>query len=297
MVWYGMGCRHGRACLGSWVQRITYTSNDCYRRRCYCQSWFEHVSTACGELGTFSRSHQACLVTQVPIQKMPPSRPAPASSHMPSGTASQRPATAQSSEKPSKARKRAKQAAGAGTVLLALFSFVVFLGPLGPMAGPRLSGSAPALGHLHSAGFLPGSASMGGHLGGGRVLMAISSNSSDAQEAPPSLQHNQTALALPVEASLFLPDEALARVEDSEEGVVGDNFSGQGKVVSPGRWGGVLEAAHVTPLKSLVLRPSNKQAEVQALQGLKVTSVVPAVPAHARTWSMYCGNHLRLASA
>ncbi|KAL3144021.1 hypothetical protein ABBQ32_003825 [Trebouxia sp. C0010 RCD-2024] len=206
---------------------------------------------------------------KVPIQKMPPSRPAPASSHMPSGTASQRPAAAQSSGQPSKARKRAKQAAGASTVLLALFSFVVFLGPLGPAAGPRLSGSTPALGHPHSAGLLPGSASMGGHIGSGRVLMGIGSNASDAQEVPFSLQHNQTALALPVEDSLFLPDEGLSMAEDSQEAVVGDNFSGQGKVVSPGRWGGVLEAAPVAPIKSLVLRPSNKQAEVQALQGLK----------------------------
>lgn len=249
------------------------------------------------------QSFSASLVTQVPIQKMPPSRPAPASSHMPSGTASQRPAAAQSSGQPSKARKRAKQAAGASTVLLALFSFVVFLGPLGPAAGPRLSGSTPALGHPHSAGLLPGSASMGGHIGSGRVLMGIGSNASDAQEVPFSLQHNQTALALPVEDSLFLPDEGLSMAEDSQEAVVGDNFSGQGKVVSPGRWGGVLEAAPVAPIKSLVLRPSNKQAEVQALQGLKVTSEVPAVPAtckyveHVLLSSMCCGSRSRLVSA
>ena len=227
------------------------------------------------------------FVMQVPIQKMPPSRPAPASSHVPSGTASQRPANTQSSGQPSKGRKRAKQAAGAGTVLLALFSFVVFLGPLGPMAGPRLSGSAPALGHLHSAGSLPGSESMGGHIGSGRVLMAIGTNTSDAQEAPPPLQDNHTALALPVDDPLFSSEEAVSIAEDTGAGIVGVNFSAPGM-------GEVVKSAHSAAFKSLVLRPSNKKAEVQALQRLKVLSTLRHCQQHARRWSMYCGNSLKI---
>ena len=244
-----------------------------------------------------SSSISFAFCVQVPIQKMPPSRPAPASSHVPSGTASQRPANPQSSGQPSKGRKRAKQAAGAGTVLLALFSFVVFLGPLGPMAGPRLSGSAPALGHLHSAGSLLGSESMGGHIGSGRVLMAIGTNVSDADKAPLSLQHNQAALVLPVDDPLLFPEEAVSTAEDTRAGIVGDNFSAQGKGVSQGRWGEVAEAAHSAAFKSLVLRPSNKKAEVQALQGLKVLSTLHHCQQHARQWSMHCGNPSRLAPA
>lgn len=200
------------------------------------------------------------FVAQVPIQKLPAARPAPAGRAQ-FGASSQHHAHSQSAGQPSKARKRAKQVAGAGTILLALFSFVVFLGPLGPLAGPRLSGSAP---------FLPGSESMVSHTGSGRVLMAVGSNSSD--DLDNSLPHNRTALELPVYN--FLPVQVVAPTEGSDESLVADNFSDQGKVVSRG-WGGgrVMEAGHVAPFKSVVLRPSNKKAEVQALQGLKVTSV------------------------
>jgi len=38
-----------------------------------------------------------------------------------------------------------------------------------------------------------------------------------------------------------------------------------------------LDAAHVEPSKSIVLRPSNREAESQALQGLKVLSRVLAL--------------------
>lgn len=194
---------------------------------------------------------------------MPAARPAPAGRHVPSGASSQHHANVQSStQQPFKARKRAKQAAGAGTFLLALFSFVVFLGPLGPLVGPRLSGSTAALEHL-------GSASLDGHMRNGRVLMAVGSNSSGVLE--PSLQHNETALQLPVDNSLFLGEAAVSTAEGSDESQVADNFSGEGRVVNPGSWGDVLEAPHVEPFKSVVLRPSNKKAEVKALQSLKVT--------------------------
>ena len=201
---------------------------------------------------------------------MPAARPAPASSAQ-FGTSKQHHATNQSASQASKARKRAKQAAGAGTLLLALFSFVVFLGPLGPLSGPRLSVSAPDLGHLGSAPFLPGSESMAGHTGSGRILMAVGSNTSDVLDS--SLQHNQTALELPVNNSLLLRKAIALTTDGSDESFVADNFSDHGKVVSQGWLGGrVLEAGHVEPFKSVVLRPSNKNAEVQALQGLKVTS-------------------------
>lgn len=110
-------------------------------------------------------------------------------------------------------------------------------------------------------------------MGSGRVLMAIGSNSSDGQK-PPSLQNNQTALQLLVDNSLILHEEAVSLAEDAQGGVVADNFSGQGKAVSEGWRGKVSEGAHVAPFKSLLLRPSNKKAEVQALQGLKVTSML-----------------------
>lgn len=200
---------------------------------------------------------------------MPAARPAPAGSHAQLGASGQHHASNQSSSQPSKAHKRAKQAAGAGTVLLALFSFVVVLGPLGPLAGPRLSGSAPDLGHLGSAPF-PGSEGMAGHMGGGRVLMAVGSNSSDVLEQP--RQHNPE---LPVNNSLLVGQVSDLTVEGGEQSVVADNFSGHGEVVSQGWLGGaVLERAPEEPLKSVVLRPSNKKAEGQALQGLKVNEVI-----------------------
>lgn len=220
---------------------------------------------------------------QVPIQKMPAARPAPAGSAQ-FGASSQHRANSQSAGQPSKARKRAKQAAGAGTIMLALFSFVVFMGPFGPLAGPRLSGPAPALGHSGSAPLLPGSESLAGHMGSGRVLMAVGSNSSDVLDD--SLQHNQTTLELPVDNSLLLRREIVSTSEGSDESVVSDNFSDQGKLVSQGWLGGrELEASHVEPLKSVVLRPSNKNAEVQALQGLKV------VPMPSTATNLYAVHH------
>ena len=207
---------------------------------------------------------------------MPAARPAPVGSHAQTGAHSQHHASNQSSGQPSKARKRAKQAAGAGTVLLALFSFVVVLGPLGPLAGPRLSGSAPDPGHLGSAPF-PGSEGMAGHMGGGRVLMAVGANSSDVLDKPQ--QHN---LELPVNDSLLVGGQAgVLTAEGAEQSVVADNFSGHGEVGSQGWLGGaVLEGAHVEPLKSVVLRPSNKKAEGQALQGLKVATHCLALTAN-----------------
>lgn len=227
----------------------------------------KHVQYACAV-------HQVSLATQVPIQKMPAARPAPAGSHAQIGAHSQHYASNQSSGQPSKARKRAKQAAGAGTVLLALFSFVVVLGPLGPLAGPRLSGSAPDLGHLGSAPF-PGSEGVAGRMGSGRVLMAVGSNSSDVLDKPQ--QHNpaqQKNLELPVNNSLLVGQAGVLTAEGNDQSMVADNFSGHGEVVSQGWLGGaVVEGAPVEPLKSVVLRPSNKKAEGQALQGLKVHSL------------------------
>ena len=102
--------------------------------------------------------------------------------------------------------------------------------------------------------------------------MAVGSNSSDVLDR--SLQHNQTMLELPGNNSLLLRGAIDSTTEGSDESFVYDKFSDQGKVVSHGWLGGsVLEAGHVEPFKSVVLRPSNKDAEVQVLQGLKVTSM------------------------
>lgn len=102
--------------------------------------------------------------------------------------------------------------------------------------------------------------------------MAVGSNSSDVLGKPQ--QHNQTALELPVNDSLLVGQVGVLTAEGDDQSVVADNFSGHGEVVSQG-WlrGAVLEGAPVEPIKSVVLRPSNKKAEGQALQGLKVTSL------------------------
>ena len=204
---------------------------------------------------------------------MPAARPAPASSHMPSNASSQQSrqhaVNAPSSGQPSKGRKRAKQAAGAGTVLLALFSFIVFLGPLGPLGGAGLSRTAPALGHLASSQDLPASQAMDHHhVGGGRVLMAVPTNKSDGLDSP--LTDDQSALVLPVNSSLF--DQALITATSTGDSVVNESLSGQGQVIRQAWWPSMLVAAHVEPSKSIVLRPSNKKVESEALQGLKVTT-------------------------
>ena len=202
---------------------------------------------------------------------MPASRPA----SVPSGTSSQQSsqhcANVQTTVMPAKARKRAKQAAGAGTVLLALFSFVVFLGPFSPMAGPSMQsmshGRIPQ-GDTHMV--LPDFGSSMDHpMGGGRVLMAAGVE--NATVASPN--SNETQLVLPNNSSFDGQAVLLAEGSDDngalvnvrhDRGLDTDNVSGKGW------WSGLLEAAHVEPSKSIVLRPSNREAESQALQGLKV---------------------------
>ncbi len=209
---------------------------------------------------------------------MPASRPA-----VPSGTSShqssQHPANIQMSGPPAKARKRAKQAAGAGTVLLALFSFVVFLGPLGPMAGPSLN----ALGQSHAPlgpathMVLPDPGSLMDHpSGGGRVLMSVGGEnvtdaspvSNETQLVPIDASFNGQAMSL---AEGSGDNGVLVEVRQDDGGVVQSGAGGQGW------WSGLLDAAHVEPSKSIVLRPSNREAESQALQGLKVVSLVLAL--------------------
>ena len=111
--------------------------------------------------------------------------------------------------------------------------------------------------------------------------MAVGSNSSD--DLDNSLQHNQNALELPVYNSLPLRGAVASPTESSDESEVADNFSDQDTVVSQGWLGGrAMEAGHVAPFKTVVLRPSNKKAENQALQGLKVSvlpSIAPNMPA------------------
>ena len=131
---------------------------------------------------------------------------------------------------------------------------------------------------------------MAGHMGSGRVLMAVGSNSSDMLDS--SLQHNQTALELPVNNSLLVGKAIASTTEGSDVSFVADNFSDQGKVVSQGWLGGrMLEAGHVEPFKSVVLRPSNKNAEVQALQGLKVT---PTPSTATNMWIVHCSRVISL---
>ena len=190
---------------------------------------------------------------------------------MPSGASSrqssQQATNVQSAGPPAKARKRAKQAAGAGTVLLALFSFVIFLGPLGPMAGPGPPlGPALGLGHLEVSQGMPASDSMTPHMSSGRVLMAVGPNTSDTVDS--SSQDNQTVLVLPANQSFLQED--LSTAEGSGESIGRDTHPAQGQVIGEGWWPRVVEAGHVEPFKSIVLRPSNKKAESQALQGLKV---------------------------
>lgn len=209
---------------------------------------------------------------KVPIQKMPASRPASVPSSTSSHQSSQHPANIQPSGPPAKARKRAKQAAGAGTVLLALFSFVVFLGPIGPMAGPSLN----ALGRSHAPlgpatqMVLPGPGSLMDHpSGGGRVLMSV-----DGENVTDALPvSNETQLVLPINASFS--GQAISLAEGSgDNGVLLEVLQDDGGVVQSGAagqgwWSGLLDAAHVEPSRSIVLRPSNREAESQALQGLK----------------------------
>ena len=232
------------------------------------------------------------LCNQVPIQKMPAVRPSPAASHMLSSSSSrqssQHATNVQSPAQPAQARKRAKQAAGAGTVLLALFSFVIFLGPLGPLAGQGLwSGPAPGLGHLGSSQGLPASDSMTPHIGGGRVLMAVGTNTSDMLDS--SSQENQTVLVIPANQSFF--EEVLSIAEGSGESTGSENRPGQGQITGEAWWPRVMEAGHVEPSKSIVLRPSNKKAESQALQGLKVNSQWSALLS-GPTWQALCALQL-----
>ena len=205
---------------------------------------------------------------------MPASRPASVPSATSSHQSSQHPANVHTSGPPAKARKRAKQAAGAGTVLLALLSFVVFLGPFGPMAGLSLQ-SLPhrQLSMQTTQMGLPESGSSMDHtLGGGRVLMSVGvEDSTDVVSGK-----NETQLVLPINASFG--GNAMSLAEGSGENGVLVEVRDDGGVIKvedteQGWWSGLLNTAHVEPSKSVVLRPSNREAESQALQGLKVTLV------------------------
>ena len=200
-----------------------------------------------------------------------------------------------------KLRKRAKQAAGAGTVLLALFSFVVFCGPLGPFSSP-----SPALqalpvdpsGQISTAAtaLVPSQAG-GGHqsLGGGRVLMSLEEQNATA--ALPVSNATQLVLVTNMSDSEHHPTQAASLSEGSGDNsallntakgtgmraVQGDStallevtaaeaMAEAGRDKGQGWWSRLLEAAHVEPSKSIVLRPSNREVESQALQGLKANS-------------------------
>ncbi len=218
---------------------------------------------------------------------MPASRPASVLSGTSSHQSSQHPANIQTSGPPAKARKRAKQAAGAGTVLLALFSFVVFLGPLGPMAGPSLNTPGQSHGPLGPTTrmVLPDPGSLMDHpSGGGRVLMSVAGD--NATDVLPV--SNETQLVLPINASFN--GQAMSLAEGSgDNGVLLEVRQDDGGVVQSGAagqgwWLGLLDAAHVEPSKSIVLKPSNREAESQALQGLKVPSLVLALQQSSLSW-------------
>lgn len=161
---------------------------------------------------------------------------------------------------PQRVRKRVKQAAGAGTVLLALFSFVVFMGPLGPLQrfAPAPQDFAHSLSAETTAGELHSS---------GRVLMSLPSGS---EHVPVVL--NETQLQL-------LHDSRLPKngVVPLMEG------SGENDVATPGRpgaetwlqgqgwWSDGPDHAPFDSPKSIMLKPSDKAAEQQALQGLKAS--------------------------
>ena len=108
--------------------------------------------------------------------------------------------------------------------------------------------------------------------GGGRVLMSV-----DGENVTDALPvSNETQLVLPINASFS--GQAISLAEGSgDNGVLLEVLQDDGGVVQSGAagqgwWSGLLDAAHVEPSRSIVLRPSNREAESQALQGLKVVS-------------------------
>jgi len=151
------------------------------------------------------------------------------------------------------------------------------------MAGPSLN----ALGQSHAPlgpathMVLPNPGSLMDHpSGGGRVLMSVGGES--ATDALPV--SNETQLVLPINASFNGQAMSLAEGsgDNGDNGVLVEVQQDDGGVVQSGAagqgwWSGLLDAAHVEPSKSIVLRPSNREAESQALQGLKVLSLVLAL--------------------
>lgn len=188
------------------------------------------------------------------------------------------------SAQPQRARKRVKQAAGAGTVLLALFSFVVLMGPLGP-----LQGFAPAAQQQHvQAG---GAGAVNGALhGAGRVLMSLPSGS---EHAPSNLNNSQLQslslgqsghlparlnddhLQLPHDGR-HVPHDVMSLMEGSAENDVALPVQRSVDVTLHVQewWSSGADNASYDNSKSIMLRPSDKIAEQEALQGLKASLIL-----------------------
>lgn len=226
--------------------------------------------------------NKACS-SQVPIQRMPAVRPAsahqlPASEQLHTQQPSQQPAgqpgfyhppssTKPQPAQPQRARKRAKQAAGASTVLLALFSFVVLIGPLGPLQG--FTPSPPQQNLMHSSD--AGIASDGLH-SSGRVLMSLPSA---AEHLPARL--NDTQLQL-LHHNRLPKSGVVSLMEGSGENDVAlpGHQTAEMRLQGQGWWSqGPDDAPYDSP-KSIMLRPSDKAAEQQALEGLKASALLIA---------------------
>lgn len=216
---------------------------------------------------------------------MPAVRPAPASQlpgfaptahqQLPQPQSNQQPSTIGSQPaqqpQPVRGRKRAKQAATAGTALLALFSFAVFMGPLGSLQG--LSQTAPQelpLG-LHNS---PADVMRGG----GRVLMSALADPADEQLMSASTL-NATHLQFASEPNTT----QLQYRQKHLSGLYLQEGSGENDVPVEGgtrqqsryqlqNWSPEVSAgAGLQGLQSIVLKPSDKAAEQDALQQLKAS--------------------------
>lgn len=262
--------------------------------------WHQTARPACflAALTGGSRPHKPCRLTaklllQVPIQRMPAARPAPAPAHqLPAGPQqpSQQPSQqsglhhnsgskAQTAQ-PQRSRKRAKQAAGAGTALLALFSFVVFLGPLGPLQGfsPAAQQQQMHTGMTETPG--------GALHSSGRVLMSLPSGlehtpagfNNSQQQQMNTVSRSEHLPARPNDTQLQLPHSSgvakqgnPAFIEGTGENDVALPVQNGAEVALHGQawW---LHGANSSydDSRSIMLRPSDKVAEQQALQGLKV---------------------------
>ena len=225
---------------------------------------------------------------QVPIRRMPAVRPAPAhqlptSQQQHTQQPRQQPAvqpglyqtpstTKPQPAQPQRARKRAKQAAGASTVLLALFSFVVLMGPLGPLQGltPSLPQQPPQQDAMHSSG--AGVVTDGLH-SSGRVLMSLPSAAEHMPAGP-----NDTRLQL-LHESRLPKNGVMSLVEGSGENNValpGHQRHADMRLQGQGWWSQGPDDAPCDSPKSIMLRPCDKAAEQEALEGLKASALLTA---------------------